>query len=153
RIASVQATSPTSPTLKQTKPPKDAHARIDRSGQRKPPPEALNALQTVAQSNLGQVFFKLGDIARDQNQLSDATANFQSAEQAFKRADNSASQYPFATKGLGDVYREMGNVSVMRGDVATAGQMRQAAQQQYREALGAHVDFAEAYVGLGNLLE
>jgi beta-lactam-binding protein with PASTA domain/tetratricopeptide (TPR) repeat protein len=145
--------SSASPTLKQTKPPKDSHARIDRRGQQKPPPAPLNTLQTVAQSNLGQVYFALGDIAKNEKRLSDATSNFQSAEQAFKRADNPASQYPFGTKGLGDVYREMGNVSVMKGDVAGAGQLRLSAQQKYREALGAHSDFAEAYVGFGNLLE
>ena len=153
RIVPAPTSSPASPTLKQTRPSKDSHARIDRRAQQKPAPMPLNPLQTVAESNLGQVYFALGDIAKDQKLLSDATANFQSAEQAFKRADNPASQYPFGTKGLGDVYREMGNVSVMKGDLAAAGQMRLSAQQKYREALGAHSDFAEAYVGFGNLLE
>jgi beta-lactam-binding protein with PASTA domain len=140
------------PTLKATPPQlENSHGR---GPQRRRTSTAIssNLQQTVAQSNLGEVYLALGEIAKEQGQLGEAQTKYAAAEQRFKRAEG-AETYPFATKGLGDVYREVTEVSKIQGDSARASQAFQQSQNKYAQAINSHKDFAAAYVGLGNLFE
>src|SRR5712692_1975847 len=141
------------PTLKATSTkPKNSHAPLNQTRGSASLQIPGTSTQVVAESNMGQAYLALGNIAKEQKQLSEALSQYQQAEQTLKRAEETG-HHPFATKGLGDVYREIGNVSVMRGDANRSEEARRLSQQKYNQAIGAHNDFAEAFVGLGNLFE
>lgn len=115
--------------------------------------QANDIVRVVSESNLGEVNQALGDIAREQGRIGEASTQYSAAEQAFSQAEKMSGSYAFATKGLGDVYRGMRNVAVIQGNSAAASKAFALSQQKYSQALKIHNDLAEAYVGLGNLYE
>jgi beta-lactam-binding protein with PASTA domain/tetratricopeptide (TPR) repeat protein len=109
--------------------------------------------ETVAQSNLGEVHLRLGEIARNQGRSDEALRQYQSAEQAFGNARNSDQTYQFAYTGLGDTYRETGETLKSRGDESAANSYFVKSRDHYARAVNLHNDMAEAYVGLGRVLD
>ena len=113
----------------------------------------VDASKTVAQSNLGEVHLRLGQLARAQGKGDEALREYQAAEQAFGNAAKIDSSYQFAYTGLGDVYRENGETLADSGDEAGAAQYFAKSQTHYDQALKRHSDMAEAWVGLGRVLD
>jgi beta-lactam-binding protein with PASTA domain/tetratricopeptide (TPR) repeat protein len=112
---------------------------------------SAQAIRAVAQSNLGEIFWERGEIAREQGRNEEALRQFSTAEIAFRRALDLDREYVFARKGLGDVYLSSGQAARAQGIQSTANQFFASSQQAYREALSVHRDMAEAFVGLGDL--
>lgn len=114
---------------------------------------SANKIQAVAQSNLGEVHLRLGEIARAKKENARALSEFQVAEESFANATRTDQSYQFAFSGLGDVYRETGETHRMLGNPARANQYFTQSQNQYSQALRLHKDMAEAHVGLGRVFE
>ncbi len=128
--------------------PNDNHARP-----RQQPAPAPRKVATVAQSNLGEVQLRLGEMAKDEGNSEEALRQFEGAEQAFGNAARIDRSYQFAFTGLGDVYRETGETLAHRGDKAAADQNFAKSKDQYNQALTLHNQMAEAYVGLGRVFD
>lgn len=107
----------------------------------------------VAQSNIGEVHLRLGELARDEGKSDEALSQFQSANQAFSNATKIDSTYPFAITGVGDAYRETGETLAARGDRSAADSYFLMSKEVYFRAAKLHSDMAEAYVGVGKVLD
>ena len=117
------------------------------------PVTSAGQTETVAQSNIGEVHLRLGEIAGEEGKVDEASTQYRVAETAFQNAATSDPRYQFALTGLGDVYREIGEVLKSRGDQATANRYFAQSQNHYSQAVRLHRDMSEAYVGLGRVLD
>jgi beta-lactam-binding protein with PASTA domain len=109
------------------------------------------AIRVVAQSNLGEVFWERGEIAREQGRDDEALRQLEMAEVAFRRAFETDRSYSFARKGLGDVFHSSAEVARSQGSESRANQFFARSQEEYRQALTINHDMSEAFVGLGNV--
>jgi beta-lactam-binding protein with PASTA domain/Flp pilus assembly protein TadD len=110
-------------------------------------------VQTVVQSNLGQVHLKLGEMARQQGNAPEALVQYRTATRTFQDAAALDHDNPFAFAGIGDAYRESAEVFISRNEKANADQYFAMSKDHYVQAAKLHGDMSEAYVGLGRIAD